>query len=325
MRFFIAFLLSFAVLMGLAHFTWGKILPPPPELDWVLALEDNKWGAAEAASSPRILIIGGSEAHYGLSAEIFERETGLPAFNLGTHAGLSWRTHYLNTKRLLRSGDIVVFSVNYVRLMADDPRDLEVRYWRERDPASVFEFPVRYWPVFMGGDLLGEGLKSLGYPPGKGWLRRADAISPRGDETANMLEGKRSAQDLSRLRRTGITPPFKGEAPGLAEILKLKQAVEARGGRFYVVFPGQLDRPRFHDRPAYEGNFQAVETLFRDRDIEILNDMESALLPIELMYDTVYHPTGAGRARISTPAAKTLARDLKAEGVMTRDTMESSS
>ena len=187
------------------------------------------------------------------------------------------------------------------------------------------EYPVQDWPSFMGADVLGGFLEVPGYYRAKGWMRRANAISPVGDETRNKVVENRTEAEERQIKRTGVSPPFEGDAPGLSQILSLRDAVEAKGGHFYVVFPGQLDRNNYHTDPAYEGNFVAVETLFREHDLKLLNGMEEALLPIDQMYDMIYHPNDAGRTRISRPAAKALARSLKAEGVITRDTMESSS
>jgi len=323
MRYFAAMLAAFAALAVLYHAVSGRLLPPSPDIGWILELEKRKWGAAEAADSPRILIIGGSEAHYGLSAKIFEAETGLPAINLATHAGLSWRAHVRNTRALIRPGDIVVFSVNYARMIETAPRDLEVRYWRRRDPWAVFDYPVAHWRFFIGGDVLGEILRAPGEARIRGWLRRARAITPRGDETRNRVEGDRDQSALRAIRKSGGTPPFDPRSPGLADILLLQDAAQAEGARFYAVFPGQLERRRYRDEAWQAANLRPLAELLREAGVETLNAPEDALLPIDLMYDTIYHPTDAGRRRITRPAAEALAARLAADGVIPKQTTES--
>lgn len=324
MRFFLAFVASLTVMVAGYQTLYPRLIPVQPDLNWVFELEQNKWAAAEAVDPPRILIIGGSEAHYGLSAEIFSRETGLPAFNLGTHAGLSWHTHIRTTESLMKPGDIIVFSVNYSLLIHDDLRAMDVRYWRYKNPGHFTKFPVWDWPVFWGGDLLGDILEIPSYSRAMGWLRRANAITPQGDATQNVIRKPRTEKQNRQLIHSGASPAYEGDAPGLQQILALRDYARKHGARFYVVFPGQLDHPKYHQAPKYKGNFEAIDTLFSQNDIESLNRMDQALLPVEFMYDTIYHPTDAGRTRISTPAAKALARKLEADGVITKN-MESPS
>src|SRR3954468_5585619 len=55
---------------------------------WAYEVMQRKRLLAERAKSPKLLLVGGSGALFGVSARELEQETGWPTINLGCHAAL---------------------------------------------------------------------------------------------------------------------------------------------------------------------------------------------------------------------------------------------
>jgi len=313
MKFFAA-LAALLIAGVLAHQAlWSQVFPAPPEVAWVKQLEATKWRAARQAESPKILIVGGSEAHYGLSAAIFERETGLPAVNLGTHAALDWRTHALNALRFAEAGDVVVFSMNINRLAKNDPSETEAAYWRYTGPFYFLRRPPYEWPDFLGADVVTEIAEALT----AGRIRynarsRADSVIENGDETRNGPSGMRARAERGLTLLTGNTAIYDGRPEGLTTLRHLQDALEARGARLVLVHHGQLDKRNYRNR-LYQDSFDAVEALLEAEGFVRLNSLEQSFLPEAMMFDTIYHPNHEGRRLVSEPAARSLDALLKTD------------
>ena len=70
----------------------------------------DKWDALETAPGPRVVVVGGSGAAFGVRCDLLERELpGYSAVNFGLYAGLGTTVMLELAKPLLRAGDVVVF------------------------------------------------------------------------------------------------------------------------------------------------------------------------------------------------------------------------
>src|SRR4051812_36376231 len=76
---------------------------------------------AAAQHKPRVVILGGSGALFGVDAELMERKLGVPCVNLAVHAGLGTRYLLARARRDLRPGDVVVLTPEYQ--LWDEPPD----------------------------------------------------------------------------------------------------------------------------------------------------------------------------------------------------------
>lgn len=311
MKFFISLVAATLGLFVLYQSCWSRITNPPPDLVWVQTMEEIKRKAALETPSPKIVIIGGSEAHYGLSAGILSERTGLPAVNLATHAALTWRTHIRNALPLIRPGDVVIFSLNYNLLVSDEPNFISTEYWRHTEPWAFLDFPVDEWPAYMGGDIVTTLIKQpLENRILDNAAKRGGAITVRGDEVRNTLEQPRTQAERRQLRQIGNTALYHGETETLETLAAFQRSVEARGACFYGVYPGQLGKGRYSNSNYYVRSFERMDKAVRDAGIDTLNTPQQAFLPMRMMFDSLYHPTKEGRARITGQVVEALAERL---------------
>ena len=87
---------------------------------YLMAVPDNYLRLTQSQDTPqRIVFLGGSSMGWGVSAEYIEQELGIPALNLGVHAGIGYKNilslyqDYLSPDR-----DIIVVSPEYSMVSA---------------------------------------------------------------------------------------------------------------------------------------------------------------------------------------------------------------
>lgn len=87
-------------------------LPSPISAEyWVRELIVIKRILANSISSPRIILLGGSSALFGIDAKKVEEATGVRAMNMGVHAGMRLEQVLSVGKDVARRGDILVLAM----------------------------------------------------------------------------------------------------------------------------------------------------------------------------------------------------------------------
>jgi hypothetical protein len=80
---------------------------------WVPEAAVVKLATARSLPGPKIVVVGGSNALFGVDSALIERETRRPTVNLGLHAGLSLDYLLAIARPVLSPGDVVVLSLEY--------------------------------------------------------------------------------------------------------------------------------------------------------------------------------------------------------------------
>ena len=92
---------------------------------WIKNLYTYKDVRAKNITSRKIIIIGGSNALFGINSELIKKKTGLPVVNLATQAGLDIDFLYYKIKQHIKEGDVVVLPLEFEYY----PRTGEVSDW----------------------------------------------------------------------------------------------------------------------------------------------------------------------------------------------------
>jgi len=89
------------------------------ELSWLRIMYEEKMAIAQNVQAPkRILILGGSGAHYTVDAGLMQQELGIPTLNLGTDGPVGLDVILPSVADAIHPGDIVVLIPEY--LLLDD-------------------------------------------------------------------------------------------------------------------------------------------------------------------------------------------------------------
>jgi hypothetical protein len=205
------------------------------ELSWLRMMYDQKQAIAANIQAPkRLLITGGSGAHYTLDSKAIEEDLGIPVINLGLDGPVGLDVILPSMLNQVRSGDIVLLIPEYLILLDEDgfgdrsgqfgvaiglPGLGNIPAKQLTQDLLLLGVPTLRGITKSGFDLLEKG-KLTGY--------YSDPVSDRGDPTTvKPREGK--------WWRLNIDDPISPHA--VQRITKFRQEVEAKGGSLIISLP----------------------------------------------------------------------------------------
>lgn len=285
--------------------------------DAYLAAIIDKEALLKNTSSPKVIIIGGSNAAFGFDSKEIAGALGMPVVNTGLQAGLGLHYSLNFVKPYIHTGDILLVSPEYENLLGN----------------------------IRGGEVLGEML--MMYPGGIKYLstwnefwelakvlpalqtetvhqRLEDEItntckecngskiiyfrSAFDPQTGDITSNKGTFDESSGLEFTLDLPfPNTAFAQNIQFLNHFDQIVTEKGATMVYVYPSIV------------GNFDAetkkvlssIDTSLRQQlNFAVLDDQQESFFPNNLMFDTPYHLNGAGRTlrtgRVITALCKSI-------------------
>jgi hypothetical protein len=311
----------------LAAFSYQLGAPTPAEY-WVRSVEIAKRHAAERAATPKIALLSGSNALFGIDSGRVARTLGRPVVNLATHGGFP--LHYLldYARPVLGPGDTVVLPLELGYYSTAPRIDTwlidQAMSWRRdwlvrRPPLERARFMLavpsaRVWTGVLyqlssGRVLAGHPQRRLPDPDavireveaswrGGDYQRRPFAYSvwnldPHGDLVGAV--GSRISSDptpdLSTLR---FTVDY-GE-PQWAVLREFARFCRERHIRVLMAWP-VLPKAWVARIPgaAAHGLFDAITRGVRDIGLDFVDTPESSMFETRYLFDTPYHLNEEGK------------------------------
>jgi hypothetical protein len=311
-RYFGGFLAGIALTMagmyGLAYWVQGSA---PESGRWTAEILAKKRVAAERG--PKLLIVGGSNALFGFSAERIERKYGITAANLGSHAGLGLRYILDFARPFVKPEMIVVMPIEYsfyerprgsmvefLQLVGYDfPYFRSLSFLQQIDVLTGTEWVA--WPVVIKAKLVGGEPYSNGY--------QSRTINAYGDETANRME-MRNPRVVARLAAIKKGGRYTVSPEAIAVIGEFAEFARQRGARAVVTFPNILRNTVDFD--ANKSFFADLAREFAALDIPLIGSPEASAFDIGYVFDTPFHQTREGQAA----ASDRLVSDLRHAGLL---------
>jgi hypothetical protein len=216
--------------LGYAYNIYGGGL-----INWLRAMYENKMAiAAEIQAPRRLLITGGSGAHYTVNSKFMEQNLGFPVLNLALDGNLGFNVIFPLIAEQVRSGDIVLLIPEYLMLMDDDGIG-----------DRTVEFGMAIRRPGLGGTPLKESAQDiwmLGVPSlrsltkssidlaTKGYIDEyyADRLTERGDPT-------KTWQRESKWWKLKLEQPITKHS--VDRIAQFRKEVEAQGGTLILSMP----------------------------------------------------------------------------------------
>jgi hypothetical protein len=270
------------------------------------AVTNDKQELLEHQSSPRIILVGGSNLNFGIESAEIERRTGYHPVNMGLNVGDGLAFMLKNVKPWLRSGDVVVISPEYEHfgdffngkgdfLYAEvEHRPSMIKsftagnYLEVLDKGYIIAGSILRYTLQRKGELVKQELAVKDSP------YRRDAFNQYGD-----LAGH--THQISWLNKT---TDFTGPADVQVTPQKITRAINAlnefndecqrRGVQVFYSFP-PVPQELFKRHGV---TIREIATeLQHDLQFQILNTPEEMTFPLENFYDGVYHLTAVGSAK----------------------------
>lgn len=270
---------------------WGYCFGPPvARIDYHGAVA-AKQARLRQLPSPKVVIVGGSNAAFGIDSERLEQALCRPVVNMAIHASLGVEYMVNEVKSQLGQGDLVITSFelsaynkaikdNEVHVLTVDraPGALEVMPWYRRPRIHVALAIMRCQAAwkYATGEWNGEVPDQV---------YRADGFNERGDMVAHLglpPRGPARQQPVEHRR------PFVGTDifPLLQE---LQDSASAHGAQ--VVFTW----PSIAASSERKGINAAISAGMAEAGLAFLGDAADNVLPDTMFHDTHYHLRASGR------------------------------
>ncbi len=272
------------------------------ELSWLRKMYWQKIAIAESLKeNRRLLITGGSGAHYTLDSKLIEEGLGIPVVNLGLDGPIGLDVILPSVIEQVRPGDIVLLIPEYLLLLDPDGLgDRSANFGVAIGQPGLGGVPLKQLTqdtIMLGVPSLRAVAKSAVEIATKGQISGyySDPISDRGDPTV-----VKTRQE--KWWSLPVNQPISRHAAN--RILKFRQEVEARGGTLIVSLPwvyGSRDQRTIKNIKLTAYYLSKIAPTIYDKDsLNIKTDSS-------LFADTHYHLMPKGREM----RAKELVEQLK--------------
>jgi len=295
-RFWLAATLGFV----LATIVWlaglgAQLSVPTPTSRWVFEAYQKKTQIAAATPSPRVLIVAGSSALFGLDAVALSRAWDRPVVNMAVNAGLGLRYILWEARQISRPGDVVLLPLEYALLVDDDrPNAQIVDYAIARDTAywcSLSPWRKMLFAVALSPDRWWEGLRHPDDPPIADGLYGGHNIDASGDQT-HTSPADRSPQEAAELassRAWDYGLRAKNNRGGWSELAAFAKWARKSNVCLIAVPPSLLRQARYVDDPVERSFYTDLPARISALGIPYLGRPLDFMYPANWFFNTDYH------------------------------------
>ncbi len=268
---------------------------PTPSAYGAQAFYEIKSSYANSIKIPKILIVAGSNATYGISSRMITEETGIPAANLGTGAGFGAAYSLRLTRPLLKPGDTIVLPLEY-EAYGLNPSQSEplIEYVLAYDHEYLFTHP--WLMLFVSRVTLMRGILAKFRTPPR--VEVSQFINKSGDAIDNYEEHMTAEQR----QRISAIPPIRIKEnlndDALRSIREFARWCRSQNIKLVATWPNTLFFEVYQER-SYQNIFQQIESFYKGIGVPILGKYSDFMYDQSMFYDSRYHLNNKG-VRIRT-------------------------
>lgn len=265
------------------------------ELSWLRMMYEQKMAIAKEVQAPkRVLIVGGSGAHYTVDAKLMQEQLGIPTINIATDGPVGLDVILASVSDVIKQGDIVLLIPEYLLLLDDDGfGDRSGQFGTAIGKPGLGNIP----PKQLAQDLMLLGIPTLRaatkssldlVEKGRFTGYYSDPITEYGDPT--VLKQRTKSEWWSLTIKDTVTDH------AIDKIQEFKQEVEAKGATLVLGLSwiyGSTDEETMNNVRATAAELEKIAPVLYDP--ETLNVKTDS----SLFADTHYHLNADGR-RIRT-------------------------
>ncbi|MFM2060717.1 MAG: hypothetical protein RLZZ507_387 [Cyanobacteriota bacterium] len=261
------------------------------ELSWVRMLYEQKMAIAKEVQTPqRILIVGGSGAHYTVDAKLMQETLGIPTINIATDGPIGLDVILPSVSDVIKKGDIVLLIPEYLLLLDDDGfGDRSGQFGAAIGKPGLGNVPPKQLAqdlMLLGIPTLKAATKSSLDVVQKGRLTGyySDPVTANGDPTVMKERGKSKWWKLTI--NDAVSPH------SLRRIEQFKQEVESKGATLVLGLSwiyGSTDDKTLNNIRKTAAELEKIAPVLYDK--ETLNVKTDS----SLFADTHYHLNPDGR------------------------------
>jgi hypothetical protein len=270
---------------------------PTESSRWIDEIYKIKSTIADSIKTPKLVVVSGSNALFGISCQIIQEESGVPCVNGGTHGGLDIEYILNRSRSWLKPEDTVLLSIEYDLYKHDStPRNILVDYVVARDPKYLFNVDLITQVRFLSGisfERVIEGILNKSNPPTpKQTGYQAKTLNEYGDETNN----RKADMTEKELKMNANLKPEKNAIKSSYGMKKINEFVKwCKTNRIKVIaiWPSTVWYDLYKE-PSQQEFFQKLEDFYKNLKIPILGKPRDFMYDKSMFYDTNYHLNDIG-------------------------------
>jgi len=268
---------------------------------WVEGAYAKKLARAASVPTPKLVVVAGSGAMFGIDSSQLEQAFGRPVVNLGVNAGILSPYLLIYARQAVKPGDWVLLPLEYP-LYHDrfEVNQVYLEYWLSH-PVVYGLNPVRLARLLALTPLERVVQGYRGVPQGfrVAGLYGAQHLDERGDQTLSRRE-ERSPELFAGALHSPVQR-YGAQATALNGSWKLWQnfarEVERAGGCAVFVPPAMLDRQAYHEDPVERAFYEGLPAQAQSQGLSYLGRPLDFMYPADDFFDTNYHLTAEARQR----------------------------
>jgi hypothetical protein len=301
--------LPLGLLLGIGVFTgflYSQLGIPTASSQWISDMTQKKERLAENIPGPRLLVVAGSGALFGINAQLIQQQTGVPTINMATHAGIFLDYHLYRIEKIARPGDTILLACEYEFYAnrynsetADDyflARDPD--YFRQMSLLDKIDLAIRVpykrfqegWKNHRTGLYLPPPITPP-YSPYTPIVPGIDCLDDNGDELFNTRATQPAPKPAMR-KPNGLLcdGTLTENTNGFKSLAAFIQWAHVRHITVLATFPNIVRQPDY-DGPNAQKAIATITHFYTAHGVPVVGTAQEAMLPIGEFYDTVYHLT----------------------------------
>ena len=298
MRYFISSLVAAIVFIGL-YAVWAYVSMPMLTQDnaYLSRYIEEKQKLAKKTSSPKLLIVGGSNAYVGLSAKLIEQRLKIPTFNFGIHAALGPAFLFHLTKPTLQPGDTVLLVLEYSQYAHNSaPSNTLVLSVLGHGKDFLHTIPwddalyilLSQTPQDLFTELLTQQSAQLHQTIYPVFGSHGDATYNRDDQVTPEMQQRVATARVGLGVDITLLPN-----DGVAAIGEFIQWCQQNGVTVIATWPNAAFHPDYKT-DFIQQNLDKVSDFYASHGVTLFGDPYQAMLDPKYFYDTPYHLTQTG-------------------------------
>ncbi|MEN3976547.1 hypothetical protein [Emcibacter sp. SYSU 3D8] len=264
---------------------------------------DQRIALAQAAPSPKMLIVGGSGTTQGIKAKTISEMLGIRAQNFGLHGSFGPGFDLFLAKKALRPGDSVLLTFEYSAYLLDKPTDvsLDVMYGCGHDYLKQYSMVEQI--RIMVGFPLSALLDRITFALAPAKPTSLPEYSAWGDQP----KGHFPETGEAHARRVALYRPMQvvilADGAAAQEIADFAKWARQNQIELISTWPNTLAFKEYLTMPG----FAEIRRFYEHLGIPVIGAPQLAMLPVEYMSDTQYHLNDEGIRIRTARLAKALA------------------
>lgn len=128
----------------------GQLGNAHPNNAWIEESIAYKQQLVQSQPSPKILVVAGSAAMFGVNSRYLEETFFRPAINLGVNAGISLPAILHSAEPFIEAGDLVLLPLEYPLYNQEEAVSSSLIHWANSHPETFLQLPLkRAFEVFV--------------------------------------------------------------------------------------------------------------------------------------------------------------------------------